>query len=212
MGINRSAYISGLISVVIFSLVVPVLGLNFWGWRPEGIIAAFWLETVIVGIWTIFKITLAQNRISKSNRVTINGLPAEAYSLVGQKIQSIMLLLFHFSLFITGFGLILWDNLKLENLWKPETLLMASGIFISHGISFSQNYIATGKYKNTNPFDLIISPYSRIILLIVLVTIGTRIGVAIVTLIILKTLGDLIGYQIQHGKLLSTQQSLRPDS
>jgi uncharacterized membrane protein len=89
----------------------------------------------------------------------------------------------------------------------PQVRLAVLALFISHGVSFVQNYLLKGEYAAATPEKLMGSPYGRIVVMHVAILAGGFLTMAIgspapllVVLVVLKTVLDVSLHNREHKK------------
>ncbi len=188
--------------LLVFANIVPIFGVLFWNWNTFDVFILFWSESVIIGFYSIFKILIYyQNKIL-----------AMFFSIF---------FIFHFGIFLTVHLLIIiamFSNYFVHS-FNPsneifikalsESSVILSGfifLFISHGVSFFQNYIGKKEYKISNPFNNpMVTPYVRIIIMHIALIFGgflliiTKASInGLIILILFKIIIDLKGHNNSH--------------
>jgi len=205
---------------LIFSNLIPLYGVFFQNWDLFWIVFLYWSENLIIGFFNILKLA----------SVKVNS-PIENL----RKLFTIPLFIFHFGAFCSiHFILILAlfkkvpDNvLEIRNLpffsifidqltkqikkieiSSTEMIIPFLALFLSHGFSFTYNYLIKGKYKNSNTLHLMLDPYWRIIFLHIAIIVGAYSVMyfdtpifLLVTLILIKIIIDLYLHIKQHSNL-----------
>jgi hypothetical protein len=88
--------------------------------------------------------------------------------------------------------------------------LSVLGLFISHGISYQQNFIGREEYKKISRIEQMFKPYSRIVVLqlviifsgFLVVSLGLDIG-AIILLVLIKIVVDVLKHKQEHRQIAS---------
>ena len=90
-------------------------------------------------------------------------------------------------------------------------------VVLSHGVTFVWNFLLEGEYKNVPLWDLVRQPYSRVLVLHLVVfltalalTRGHTPLYGLVLLVALKTVADLIAHNAERRRFASAPQSLTP--
>jgi hypothetical protein len=152
---------------LIASNLVVLWGVLFWGWPVFPLLLLFWLENVIVGLLNVLRMLLAD--------------PADL-ALWGAKLFMVPFFCFHYGMFtaihgvfVVGFfggkeydhmvtGLWTFDAaaraVRDFSLWLPLAALAGSHLF-----SFCWNYVLQGGYQRAALAELMVKPYSRVIVL-----------------------------------------------
>jgi len=193
--------------VLVAANLVPVAGVLAWNWSVFALIALFWMENVIVGVFFILRMLLADPRD-----------PA----LWAAKLFLVPFFCFHYGMFTAIHGVFVfalfggkaYEPHGLEvlepamraardlGLWLPLAALLAS-----HGFSFLWNYLWRGEFRRGKITELMARPYGRVVVLhlaIILGGIGTlALGSplwALLVLLALKIGLDLKAHLKEHSK------------
>lgn len=178
--------------------VVPLMGVVFWGWELFPIIFLYWLESAVIGVYNIAKLT-------RKN-------PAKSTFLVP-------IFLFHYGFFMFGHLALVYKLFAPDDLYgsllPSRELLFAQvlGVWpalitlgISHGTSFVKNFLGKHEYKDVDLEELMGAPYRRILLMQTVVILGgwlitifhaPILGLAL--LIVLKTIADVRAHTQEHA-------------
>jgi hypothetical protein len=164
--------------VLIAANLVPVAGVLFWDWNVFALLALFWMENVVVGVFFILRMLCAD--------------PADPALWIG-KLFMVPFFCFHYGMFTAIHGLFVfslfgrgayavsdpWRVLEPASraagdygLWLPIAVLIGS-----HGFSFLWNYLYRGEYRIAQLGSLMSKPYGRVVALHVAIILG-GIGVA----------------------------------
>src|SRR3989338_8518396 len=133
-------YFSSIFSLLAANLI-PALGELFFKWDVLSIIFIYWLETAVIGFYTILKIVYVRGPFGAEFD------HAPFYFTVVSKIASILFFIVHFGffVFVQGFFVMrLAENFYNPSLWTIFFGLLS--LFISHGISFKKNFIGKWEY------------------------------------------------------------------
>jgi hypothetical protein len=183
--------------ILIAANLVPLLGVIFYQWDSQTILALYWIENLIIGGFNIVRMAIA--------------------SAYHRKIDGVFLILFfcfHYGLFCAAHGTLLVDligfsdqlnataspNFQLvgpfvlfndaihivtafiEHL-SPAIVLGVFVILLSRGVSFIEHFILRGELFNATPNKLMMAPYSQILVMHVGLIVGAM---------VLKNLNDPI--------------------
>ena len=169
--------------------LVPLFGVIFLGWDLFYILAAYWLENIVIGFFTILKILMAQKSMVRSPdsgqyQAAVAAIPAlgvlEERSPIYVRIPIAIFFIIHFGVFTLVHGIFIfglasefgtgytsrylgWDTFLPLATWG--TLAMVLSFIISHGISFAVNYIGQQEYKNISPQQAMMAPYGRVVVM-----------------------------------------------
>lgn len=219
MASNRWA----LLSLVVANLL-PLAGVLFWGWRLIDLLTLYWIESAVVGVYTVLKILLAGR-----SRGPV------AVAVVG-KLFIIPFFVFHYGLFWLVHGMFLqvlftgrtmdqaltgiFDNPALSGglaFFASPLIALAQadhqlwpviGLLLSHGVSFVTNYIGGGEYRRTAPNEAMGQPYSRVFVLHLVIIGGGFVAMALgqslpalLLFVGLKVVVDLRAHLREHRKV-----------
>jgi hypothetical protein len=183
----------------------PVVGVVFLGWDAFYLLILFWMENLVIGFYTIIKMLL----ISRDNASWSAKLSSALFFCVHYGIFTLVHGVFIFVVFGGGLGdtsskdtITVWQKvLNYQLLWGALMLLL------SHGVSFSQNYIRAKEYKQSKVAELMQQPYGRVVILhltiifggFLLMIFGSPV-IGLIFLIVLKTVIDIRAHLQQHEK------------
>ncbi|MDD5038449.1 MAG: DUF6498-containing protein [Dehalococcoidales bacterium] len=200
---------ASLLQLSVISLVAanlfPVFGVLFLGWDAFLLLILFWMENVVIGIYTVFKMLFSSPGTKQESKAFIIPFFCVHYGIFTAGHGFFVLMLF-------GGGLT--DESAFTSVasgwqWLIDTQLAwgALALFISHGVSFFYNYIGAGEYKQSKLADLITQPYGRVVVLHVTIIIGGFLVMALgapviglIFLIALKTVLDVLSHLREHEK------------
>ena len=183
----RLPKISSSVLALIVANIVPLAGVLFLGWDAGFIVLLYWTENVVIGSYNILKMAF----------VTVE---SPLFHL--GKLHSIPFFCLHFGGFCAAHGVFLLAFFKLgggmesvfageswpgplfflqllvsviTTLWRhhPEGMEWpVICLFVSHGISFVQNYLLKMEYASLTVTELMKQPYKRIVILHVAIIAG----------------------------------------
>lgn len=206
--------------VLVAANLTCILGIFLFNWTAIDIIWLYWIETFIVGIFNIFKILLALES-------GLRGLAANLFFAVFFAI--------HYNVFVLVQGVFIFTfsqefpstpptaqsetegSTVLDSLIGFMDMIISqdsvywgiAAIFISHLFSFIYHYLIRGEFKHSNAFDLMLSPYKRIMIqqfvalgggFFILVSQGSIF--LLFLLVILKIVVDLAAHIREHLQIL----------
>ena len=208
-----------------------------WGWSTFEIVALYWLENVIIGVFNALKLITcspgevaireAAERMEKAGDPS--NFPASAGCVHGIKLFLVPFFIIHYGGFCAGHGFFVFmllgphrdalspsgiipDAIDTFSSWPM--LLAIAGLTASHLFSFTVNYIGKGEYKRVTPDYLMFAPYGRIMILHVAIIFGgwgiMALGspvALLILLVILKSVMDITLHVRSH-----TRASSRGDS
>lgn len=167
--------------------LTPLVGVLFFGWDAATIIALYWAENLIVGFYSILRMAVASVKPEKAAAHVwkLFLAPFFCFHFGGFcVIHGIFVLAFFYPetpakiddlgwpgpLFVLGLGVSVASHL-VRNL-PPGAIWTLASLFVSHGVSFVENYLLGGEYRTTNPGDQMSRPYARVAIMHVTLLLG----------------------------------------
>lgn len=156
----------------------------FRNWGYEYILAMLWWETVIIGFFNLGRILVVCLKIDGFGKYI--GF-ANLHTRLFTALFLGTIFIVKFGGFALGVGLVVLmapamftdtdsDGIKASfdaaNVVGPFILIPLVAIFLSHGISFFQNFVGRQEYQWSGLFKLLFWPYFRLVLLMAVVLIG----------------------------------------
>jgi hypothetical protein len=193
--------------VLVAANLVPLAGVLFWGWNAFVLIALFWMENVVVGVFFILRMLCVD--------------PRDAALWAG-KLFMVPFFCFHYGLFTTIHGALVFGIFGGKD-YSPQGLqllepaaravadyglwLPLGALFASHLFSFLWNYLYRGEFRRAQLSALMTQPYIRVVILHVAIILG-GIGAmalgsplwALLVLLALKIGLDLKAHVKEHSK------------
>ncbi len=206
-----------LIAVNIF----PVVGVLLLDWSYLNVIFLYIIETIVIGLFNIPKMILADGSLPQTNRkspdlsASITKQPIPNEKLPGcLKVFLVPFFLVHYNFFILV-QLIFIGTISdftgekepaVQDFLNYDFLIAIALIIASHSYSFYKNYIKKEEYKKTTIIKLMFLPYKRIFIQQITViggwfmiyTLNAPI-VFMLILILLKTIFDLLSHYKIHN-------------
>lgn len=191
---------------LIFANLIPLFGVIFYGWDLSSLMVLYWFENVIIGFINVFKMQHVTVISDGNSNLRINGQPAENYP----KIFLVGFFAIHYGIFTLVHGGFVFALFGLPDVSFFNFMLALVALFISHFISYHQNFIGKEEFKKTTVAKQMFSPYSRIVVLHVTVILSgmfiqntfsdsARV-MPILIFVSLKTLIDLVAHINEHKK------------
>jgi len=111
-----------------------------------------------------------------------------------------------------GIYLLFTDLPYAVNVNVSAILIGAGALFVSHGVSYVNNFIHGGEFRRTNPDRLFIQPYKRIVVMHLVIlgaafiagTSGDLHMTGIITFVGLKIFFDLLAHILEHQSFASS--------
>ncbi|HEY3042582.1 MAG TPA: DUF6498-containing protein [Vicinamibacterales bacterium] len=179
--------------------LVPLAGVLFFGWDLASVVVLFWAESAVIAFYTVLKM-----------------------SVVGKFAALLMVPFFvgHFGGFMAGHFLLIYALFvrgataagpapgareALQSVFSPLWIPLAA-LFISHGVSFFDNFLGRREYAGTTMNALMVAPYNRIVVMQIALIFGGWIILllkspvpALALLILLKMVLDFTAHRKEHG-------------
>ncbi len=154
---------------------IPLVGVLFLGWDLATIVATYWLENGVVGLFAIGRIATASGTSVLSSAVA-----AATASRVGglERLFLVPFFCVHYGMFWAIHGVFVW--LALPAMFAgfgggdpfapmgPDAgvvLVMGVPLLLSHGASFVFNWLGGGEYRASTPSAEMAAPYVRVVVL-----------------------------------------------
>jgi hypothetical protein len=190
------------ISLVVANLV-PAFGVVFLGWDALGLVLLYWMENIVTGFFTVWKMSLS--RVGRGHERTRRFF--------------IVFFMVHYGGFCAGHLVLACAALGHaafgEGVFSVLPQYLTFGMFASlgmllfeHGRSFYVGYVRPRKHLSTDVGSLMFTPYPRIVILHLVVIVGGIMAdkyrhagpqLAVLLLIPLKTVMELILFRFRSG-------------
>jgi len=201
-GATTSLLTPSLVALVLANLW-PLVGVLFLHWTVFSVLLLFWLENVIVGVFNVARMWMAGDPGPGGQAAKLFVIP---FFIVHYGLFTAIHGLFVFALFAGTVGLTpeLVGRVVAEAGILPAALILAA----SHGYSFVINYLGSGDFRTANLQTLMFQPYSRVVILhlvimfggVTIVSLGAPTG-ALALLVVLKIGIDAAAHLREHGLL-----------
>lgn len=201
------------LATLLLSNLIPLFGALFFGWNLSLMLFIYWFENVVIGIYVILKMLVSQKENQQGVQYTNNLFGKTTHGVNKSKSATIVFFTIHYGIFTISHGVFLFTSLAtLPSLVNTGLLLACVTLFVTHGISFVENYLGSGEYKRLSPEDLMFSPYKRIIVMHLTVIFGSMFVLnvqgtnvwALVALALFKTLADASAHLYEHKVKLNS--------
>jgi hypothetical protein len=199
----------------------------FQKWGYQALLAVFWWETVIIGFYNvgrIFVVAIFAEPLGK--RIGL----ADTSSRVLFTIGLMGLFVFKFGGFALAMGLLVLvapaafanggNSAELSAVADgvqatgEGVLVAVAALFISHGVSFVQNFVRKREYERCSVLFLLFWPYARLALLMLVILLGfaatgmvsglARVPLFTVAVIALKLFVDMLTHRFEHRRKATT--------
>ncbi len=205
--------------------LVPLLGVLLAGWRAFPIMLLFSLENIVIGFYNVLRMALAPCDLAELRR-TSQGIRTKAGLIAffcvhysGFAFGHLFFIVMLFGVGFAGDGLgvkvssgpagqgqapAFLEVLK-EDWWGIAWAFAA--MWVSHGVSYWQNFIRGREYLRVKANDLVLRPYGRVMAMHVAIIAGAFAVVAtgnraapLALLVVGKIIVDLAGHLAERRK------------
>lgn len=200
-------------SILILSNLVPLAGILFWGWDAFVLLCLYWLETAVVGFWTILRLaTMSRDPNSLAARSIVATLALSGFFTVHAGLFMSVHMIFLWTLFAGPWAGRVHDAREFirlivigTGLWIPLlAMFVAQGaIYINDAVN--RFVFAKVPLAGTETGDILGGFYSRIVVMHLAIMGGAFVAQLIgtiaplIVLVLLKT-GIEIRFQMQQRK------------
>lgn len=182
-----------LISLVLANLI-PLFGVAFLGWSLLSMVFLYWLESAVIGFYTVVKLA------------KVSGWQGIPFFIVHFGVFMLAHLIFILAIFGPRQPASAFPPLDLLLSTLKEVALAFVSLFVSHGISFFYNFLGNREFEDTDTEALMRAPYERIILMHATVFVSgwlslmTRASIyGLVFMIFLKLASDIRAHLKEHS-------------
>ncbi|MFB6225910.1 MAG: DUF6498-containing protein [Candidatus Paceibacteria bacterium] len=202
--------------------LIPLIGVLFFGWQVSTLLAVYWAESGVIGFYTVLKMIRSEKLTAveakdKQSQKKLNwwkeklGADNIEKSRFITKLFLVPFFIFHFGMFMLGHGVFLFVFISKFSSFEVVNfggfLVAVLGLMISHGVSYYQNYIQQQEYKQYSPRELMGMPYSRIILMHLVIVFSGFLTLylssfrmaALLLMVVLKIIFDLKSHIKEHS-------------
>jgi hypothetical protein len=185
---------------------VPLIGVLFMGWQVFPLVLLYWLENVIVGGFNVLRLATADPSSAAANAGKMVLIPffCVHYGMFTFVHGVFVLALFGGGEYAKGFPT---PALVLHAIQATGIGAAVFALFCSHAVSFVWNYLLGGEYRQVPLMKLMFQPYSRVVVLHIVILGGAFLMQALhsplaglVLLVVLKTGVDLASHHREHHK------------
>lgn len=203
--VSEFRFTPAVIALIVMNLI-PLIGVFYFGWDAGTIVFLYWLENVIIGLLNIPKI------------ISCRGGPGRRHESIGGLAYLSVFFAFHYGLFCFGHYVFLQSTYRdlpkfgeiLPALLSPVLFWSLLGLTLSHVVSMSVNFYGRGEFKFRSANAQMFIPYSRIVLLHIVIIFSGFVAIAsgqgtatLILLVLLKIAFDLAAHIIEHSKVES---------
>jgi len=207
---------------------IPLFGVLFLNWDAFYVVLLYWTENVVIGFYNVLKMVFAAvpHPVAHLGKLFLIPFFIVHYGGFTAVHGFFVLALFHkdgqgpsmggadwpcFFVFIQ----MLFNVIKyMYSVIPPPVRLAVLALFVSHGVSFVQNYLLKGEYATAKPDKLMGSPYGRVVVMHIAILAGGFLTMAVgspapllVILVGLKTFLDVKLHNREHKKAATVVRS-----
>lgn len=222
----RDSTLPALLALVGANLL-PLAGVLFGGWTVWEVLVVYWIESGIVGLFSVPRILLASGSSDDSGlSLTINGRPVDVSGpenpvdglrVYPENVPIAGFFCLHYGIFwvvhgvfVLSFPLFATGGVGgLGGLLGTlsAVALAVVGLVVSHGVSLVTNYVGREEYRHTSAGERMSAPYGRVVALhVTIIAGGFLVGSlgnplpALVLLVVLKVAIDVVAHLREHRR------------
>ena len=190
---------AGTMLALVAANLLPLLGVLLLGWKLEEVLVLFWAESAVVAFYTLLKMAVVAKWLAP-----FAGLFFVAHFGAFMAIH----FFFIYEMFVRGLHATGREPGAVEALAGIFSPLWPAllALFLSHGLSFSINFLGRREYRGATVAGLMAAPYRRVMLMQFTLIFGGW-GVlllknplpALVLLVIFKIAADLYAHRRERG-------------
>jgi hypothetical protein len=228
MNLSKKDWLDIPIIALLAANTIPLFGVLFLNWNAFYVVLLYWTENIVIGFYNVLKMVFAAvpHPIAHLGKLFLIPFFIVHYGGFTAIHGFFVLALFHdggqgppmgrmdwpcFLVFVQ----MLFNVVKyMYSVVPSQVRLAVLALFISHGISFVQNYLLKREYTTARPQKLMGSPYGRIVVMHITILAGgflTMIAGSpaplLVMLIGLKTILDVKLHNREHKKAAAMSRS-----
>jgi len=200
---KRISRLSSPVALLLANLV-PLYGAFFLNWSVFSIMLTYWLESAVIGIYTVRKMKKAGGRTP--NNLFLSD-PFQKYTSFNLLDSLAVFFMFHYGAFMIGHLFFLAIFFGSSQVSILGIFLSIISLFISHTISYYHNYIGKAEYLQASLIRLLFSPYPHIFVMQITVILGAMLArsmgestAGLALMVALKTIVDLSAHLAEHRK------------
>jgi hypothetical protein len=209
------------LAALIGANLIPLAGIFFFNWDVGFIVLLYWFENLIAGFYNIVKMALVQTDQLSNNAgklftipffclhygafCAMHGLFLTVFFKIGESSSLFPANEETWPLHLVFIQILFNVLAKIWAARPPQMIWALLGLFISHGISFFENYILGGEYSRTTIKKLMHQPYQRIIVMHIAIIAGGVFVMSLnspmplmIILILLKITFDIFLHRKSH--------------
>ena len=158
--------------VLVAANLVPLAGVLFWGWDVFALLALFWMENVIIGVFFILRMLCLDPRDPRYGRASSSWCRSSAFTTACSPRSTALRVPTCSAASATHLrACCCWSRRRAPpadfGLWLPLAVLLAS-----HAFSFVWNYLFAANSAAPQLPALMAKPYGRVVVLHVAIILG----------------------------------------
>jgi len=214
-----SARITASSLLLVAANLLPIAGVVWWGWDAFVLLMLYWLETAIIGFWTIVRL------VATPTSVDVNGKPLDEMNLVGRMALGAFVTV-HAGIFMAVHFVFLWVlfsgawseriagvasfvrvMIVGTDLWLPLAFLFVVRGVLVMGLALRRRLgiVADARPVEADDDNPIVGLYVRIVVMQFTIILGAWFAILagdsvgpLILLIALKTVVDVFSDRIAH--------------
>lgn len=211
------------VALLLAANLLPLGGVLFLGWDVLTILALYWIENGIVGVFNVLRIRRAEG--PDRPRAGRGGLRVAGRNAQHGRGYLASFFAFHYGLFWVVHGVFVFaipafagDGISADvyaGLSLPALVIGGTALAISHGASYVRNYLGRREYLLVSAGDQFGQPYPRLFVLHITILAGAWLLIAsgqpvalVALLVVLKTVLDLALHLREHRRLQARARDL----
>lgn len=209
------------VAVLLAANAIPLFGVLFLGWDTFYIVLLYWTENIVIGFYNVLKMVFAAvpHPVMHLGKLFLIPFFIVHYGGFTAVHGFFILALFHTDSQGPPMGKMNWPCFLvfvqmlfnvigyMYSVIPPQVRLAVLALFLSHGVSFVQNYLLKREYATAKPDKLMGSPYGRVVVMHITILGGGFLTMAfgspaalLVVLVVLKTILDINLHNREHKK------------
>ena len=221
MKLSKKDWLNLPVITLLAANAIPLFGVLFLNWDAFYVVLLYWTENIVIGFYNVLKMIFAAvpHPIAHLGKLFLIPFFIVHYGGFTAVHGFFVLALFHkdgqgppmdgmdwpcFLVFVQ----MLFNVIKyMYSVIPPQVRFAVLALFISHGVSFVQNYLIKREYTTAKPDKLMGSPYGRVIVMHITILAGGFLTMAVgspapllVVLVGLKTILDVNLHNRSHKK------------
>ena len=228
MKLSKKDWLNLPVVALLAANAIPLFGVLFLNWDAFYVVLLYWTENIVVGFYNVLKMMFAAvpRPVAHLGKLFLIPFFIVHYGGFTAIHGFFVLALFHkdaqgppmggtdwpcFLVFVQ----MLFNVIRyMYSVIPPQVRFAVLALFISHGVSFVQNYLIKREYATAKPDKLMGSPYGRVVVMHIAILAGGFLTMAVgspapllVILVGLKTILDVSLHNRSHKKAAAVVRS-----